>query len=215
MLLRKEAVKKVPEEKQDKKSPLATRKRRRMDFEDEKSKFRAISEEVDGQKIRRLRGYPILFDTPGRPYRGSPWIEKIDKKALEGVDFSRLVLLLDHETTWALGRVGKNMTATVDDTGLFIDVTLRDTWLDDYVFDRVQSEIIDGMSFWFDSKSLIASDWTNKIDVVLKINEVYEVSILVFPAYEETVIITDQAEENGQEDNEAIKTALVNLIEEL
>lgn len=209
----------MPEEKQDKKSPLTARTRRRMDFEDDKSKFRAITEEVDGQKIRRLRGYPILFDTPGRPYRGSPWIEKIDKKALEGVDFSKLVLLLDHETTWVLGRVGKNMTATVDDTGLFIDVTLRNTWLDDYVFDRVQSEIIDGMSFWFDSKSLIASDWTNKIDVVLKINDVYEVSILVFPAYEETVIITQEGDnqESTEEPNpdDALKDALANLIESL
>lgn len=203
----------MPEEKKDKKSPLAARARRRMDFDDEKSKFRAITEEVDGQKVRKLRGYPILFDTPGRPYRGSPWIEKIDKKALEGVDFSKLVLLLDHETTWVLGRVGKNMTATVDETGLFIDVTLRDTWLDDYVFDRVQAEIIDGMSFWFDSKSLIASDWTNKIDVVLKINEVYEVSILVFPAYEETVIITQ--EDEAPENNDALKDALANLIESL
>lgn len=198
----------------EKKSPLVLQAKKRMLFNDDKSRFRAISEEVDGKKIRKLKGYPILFDVPGRPYRSSPWIEKIDKKALEGVDFSKLVLFWDHSSTWVLGRVGKNMTAVVDEIGLYIEVTLGDTWFDDYVFDRVLSEIVDGMSFWFDNQSMIATDWENKIDVVIKINEVYEVSIVVFPAYEETVIITDEQEEDPALE-EAKKLALINLINEL
>jgi HK97 family phage prohead protease len=208
-------------EQEQKKSPLTLQPNKRMRFGNEKSNFRAITEEVEGQSVRRLRGYPILFDTPGRPYRYSAWVEKIDKKALESVDFSKLVLLLDHKTEWALGRVGKNMTVTVDDTGLFIDVTLGNTWLDDYVFDRVQREIVDGMSFWFDNQAMIATDWENKIDVVLKINEVYEVSIVVFPAYEDTVVITESEdpetppEDPGSTNDEAIKLALLNLINQL
>lgn len=203
----------------EKRSPLTAQSKRRMNYENEYSKFRAITEEVDGKPVRKLRGYPILFDTPGHPWRGSKWVEKVDKKALEGVDFSKLVLLLDHSTTWVLGRVGKNMTAVIDDVGLFIEVTLGTTWLDDYVYDRVQSEIIDGMSFWFDSQAMIASDWENKIDVIIKINEVYEVSIVVFPAYEDTVIITQEETppENPEPDvnDEAKKLALINLIETL
>ncbi|WP_034860744.1 HK97 family phage prohead protease [Ruminiclostridium cellobioparum] len=204
----------------EKLSPLTAQSKRRMNYENEKSKFRAVTEEIDGKPIRKLRGYPILFDTPGRPWRGSKWIEKVDKKALEGVDFSKLVLLLDHSTTWVLGRVGKNMTAVVDDVGLFVEITLGNTWLDDYVYDRVQTEIIDGMSFWFDSQAMIASDWENKIDVILKINEVYEVSIVVFPAYEDTVIITQNDEEVPEDpgtdaNEEAKKLALINLIETL
>jgi HK97 family phage prohead protease len=129
---------------------------------------------------------------------------------------------LDHNTSWVLGRVGKNMRAVVDDTGLFVEVTLGDTWIDDYVYDRVQREIIDGMSFWFDSQAMIASDWENKIDVILKINQVYEVSLVVFPAYEETVAITTDATDDAlttivptdtQIDEEAKKQALINLIE--
>jgi HK97 family phage prohead protease len=209
------------DQEQTKKSPLMQQPNKRIRFGNEKSNFRAIVEEADGQSIRRLRGYPILFDTPGRPYRYSAWVEKVDKKALEGVDFSKLVLLLDHKTEWVLGRVGKNMTATVDDTGLFIDVTLGNAWLDDYVFDRVQREIVDGMSFWFDSQAMIATDWENKIDVILKINDVYEVSIVTFPAYEDTVIITETEEPTAPPqppetaNDEAIKSALLNLINQL
>lgn len=206
----------------DKKSPLASRTKRRVSFADAKTNFRAIAEEVDGNQVRRLRGYAILFDVPGRPYRGSQWVEKIDKNALADVDLSNLVILIDHNTTWVLGRVGKNMTATVDDTGLFVDVVLGNTWIDDYIFDRVQREIIDSMSFWFDSRATIATDWENKVDYIMKINEIYEVSVVVFPAYEETVVITAEGEPPEPEpapepapDDEALKEALQNLIEQL
>ena len=137
-------------------------------------------------------------------------------------------MLLDHNTTWVLGKVGKNMRAEVDDIGLFVEVTLGNTGFDDYVFDRVQREIIDGMSFWFDNKAMIATDWENKIDVILKINEVYEVSVVVFAAYDETVIIAeDQPQEDLEPDPEldpepivdveedAKKMALINLISQL
>lgn len=212
----------------EKKSPMTQQAKKRIGFSGTKANFRAITEEVDGQNVKRLRGYAILFDTPGRPWRGSVWLEKIDKKALDGVDFSGLVMLLDHNTTWVLGKVGKNMRAEVDDIGLFVEVTLGNTGFDDYVFDRVQREIIDGMSFWFDNKAMIATDWENKIDVILKINEVYEVSVVVFAAYDETVIIAeDQPQEDLEPDPEldpepivdveedAKKMALINLISQL
>jgi len=202
----------------NKKSPLTSQTKRRMNFDDEKSRFRAVTEESEGQSVRKIRGYAILFGVLGSPWRGSPWKEKVSSDALDGVDLSRLVLLLDHNTAWALGRNGKNMRAVVDETGLFIEATLGNTWIDDYVFDRVQREIIDGMSFYFDSQSIIASDWENKIDVIAKINEVYEVSLLAFPAYDLTVIIAEDEVVDPQEveaEVEAKKQALINFIEQL
>lgn len=209
-------------EMETKVSPLASQTKRKVHYDDERSKFRAITESVDGQNVRSLRGYAILFGVLGRPWRGSEWVEKIDKDALAGVDLSNLVILWDHSTNWILGRSGKNLRAVVDDIGLFVEVTLGNTFFDDFVFDRVQKEIVDGMSFWFDSKAIVASDWTNKIDVVVKINEVYEVSLVVFPAYDETVIIPtgtgdpapiDPAAVDQQD--EKMKQALLNLIEQL
>ena len=55
----------------EKKSPMTQQAKKRMVFADEKMNFRAIVEEVDGQSIRHLRGYPILFDVLGGPWRGS------------------------------------------------------------------------------------------------------------------------------------------------
>lgn len=184
-------------ENEEKKSPFVSDSKRKINFTSEKSKFRAMTEEVNGQQVRVLKGYPILFDTYGHPYIGSAWVEKIDKNALATVDFSNLVILFNHNTDLVLGRYGKNLTAVIDDIGLFVTVTLGNTPLDDYVYDRVQRELVDGMSFWFDSQAMIATDWENKIDVVNKINSVYEVSIVTFPAYEQTVVTTDDNQEQS------------------
>jgi len=197
------------------KSPITQRDKKFLGFPEKQSNFRAVTEEIDGKQIRRLRGYPILFNVVGEPWRGSIWKEKISRNALDEVDFSKLVMLLDHKTEWVLGKVGKNMTAEIDDTGLFVDATLGDTWLDDYIFDRVQRELIDGMSFWFDRNALVASDWETKIDTIVKINDVYEVSILTFPAYEDTAVIAmnDNPETVISVDDEAKKQALIKLID--
>ncbi|WP_164716713.1 HK97 family phage prohead protease [Paenibacillus whitsoniae] len=201
-----------------KKSPLSAQTKRRIDYGDDRSQFRAVTEEIDGNQVRKIRGYAILFGVLGKPWRGSVWQEKVASDALDGVDLSRLVLLLDHSSTWVLGRNGKNMRAVVDEVGLFIEATLGNTWMDDYVYDRIERELMDGMSFYFDSKAIIASDWENKIDVIAKINEIYEVSVLAFPAYDQTLIITTDGEEPEPEadpEEEAKKQALINLIEQL
>lgn len=208
-------------DKDEKKSPLASQSKRRINYDIGKSKFRAVTVPGDGegaQATRKLRGYAILFDVIGSPWRGSTWKEKVSKSALDGVDLSNVPILWDHNTAWVLGKNGKNARLEVDETGLFVEVTLGSTWLDDYVYDRISRELVDGMSFYFDSKAVIASDWENKIDVIAQINEIYEVSVLAFPAYDETIIIAeDQPEEPPAVDpeEEAKKAALINLIEQL
>lgn len=174
----------------EKKSPLENQNKRKVNFENERTKFRAVTEEIAGQPVRTLKGYPILFGVYGKPYRGSKWVERIDKASVATVDFSKLVLLWNHDISKVLAKAGKNMEVSVDDTGVFINATLGDTEEDNIAYDRVNRGLVDGMSFWFDSNAMIAHDWENKIDVVTKINEIYEVSIVTFPAYEETVVIT-------------------------
>lgn len=207
------------EQEPNKPSPLSAQRKQRMRLNAEGAQFRVISEDVDGVKVRKLRGYAILFEVLGTPWRGSPWQEKVSKTALDGVDFKSVPVLWDHQTAWVLGREGKNARLEVDATGLFVEVLLGNTWLDDYVYDRVERELVEGMSFYFDSDASIATDWENKIDIITKINAIYEVSVLAFPAYEATVVIADEiaAEQESEEDPEeaAKKAALINLIEQL
>ena len=212
-------------ENKEKRSPFTAQNKRKVNFENERAKFRAVTEDVNGNPVRMLKGYPILFGVYGKPYRSSKWVERIDKTSVATVDFSKLILLWNHNADKVLAKAGANMDVSVDDTGVFISVILGETEEDNIAYDRVNRGLVDGMSFWFDNNAMIAHDWENKIDVVTKINEIYEVSIVTFPAYEETVVITADGtdpvpnppveEDNGQDDTdntEMVKEALVNII---
>jgi HK97 family phage prohead protease len=207
-------VKKLEQETK-KKSPLTNKRgTRSIRYEDDRAGMRAVTDATDDKPVRKLRGYAILFDVLGRPWRGSDWQEKVSKSALDGVDLSNLVMLWDHNSAWVLGRAGVNLRTEIDATGLFVEVTLGNNWFDDYVYDRVERGIVDGMSFYFDKDADIATDWTNRIDVITKINEIYEVSSLAFPAYGETIIIPAEKEQQEPEDNDLVN-ALSVLIDQL
>jgi HK97 family phage prohead protease len=174
--------------------------KRTIKFDSKEHNFRAITEEVEGVRVRKIRGYALLFDVEGTPWLGSIWKEKIDKNALADTKLTSTYGLINHNSDWVLGKAGKNMTLSVDKIGLFVEIVLGNTWIDDYVYDRVEREIMDGMSFWFDSKTMIATDWENKVDTIVKINEIYEVSLLAFPAYPQTVMIAQEEQRSSEEE---------------
>jgi len=182
---------------QKKKTPgqiVQEQSKRTILYSESEHKIRSISEEENGMVIRKIRGYALLFDEIGSPWLGSTWKEKIDKTALTETKLS--------DSSLVLGKAGKNATFIVDEKGLFVEVVLGDTWIDDYVYDRVNREIMDGMSFWFDNKTVVSSDWENKVDTIVKINEIYEVSVLPFPAYQQTVVIAEEDKRSLEDEEE-------------
>lgn len=168
---------------------------RRLKFE--KEKLRA--EEKEG--VKKIRGYPILFNVPGTPYRGSEWKEVIDPRALDDVDFSELRLLVDHDTGKLLARAGINLRYEIDDAGLFVEATLPNTTLANDTWELVRAGILDGMSFRF-----LADRWEtdtdNKIDRILHITDVPEVSLITFPAYRATIAIATEGTPDEQRDEQ-------------
>lgn len=187
--------------------------------------FRAVMED-EGKK--KVRGYPILFNTPTQIY--GDWREMIDRGALDGVDLSKLRLLVGHNNESLLARADVNLRCEIDDVGLFIEADLPDTQLARDTFELVSKGILDGMSFAFWIEEM-KTNWEEKIDTILKFKEVPEVSIVTFPAYPQTVVMasetTDEVDINNniQEDptedpsedpkEDALKNALIKLIENL
>lgn len=175
---------------------------RRLKFVSEK--FRA--EETEG--IRKIKGYPILFNVAGTPYRGSEWIEVIDPRALDDVDLSGLRLLVNHENHLLLARAGINLKYEVDNTGLFIDADLPNTTLANDTWELVSKNIMDGMSFrfWADRWE---TDLEKKVDRIMHITDIPECSVVTFPAYQQTVAIATESTNNDQRnlDDEARKKA--------
>lgn len=170
--------------------------RRELNF-----KTAEIREEMqDNNKKRYVRGYALLFNSPTKTY--GDWQEIIDPKAMDGVDISNVVMLVAHNTSLVIARVGVNLRVEIDDKGVFCEAELGDTYIDDYVWDRVSKGIIDGMSFAFYA-DIWETDTEKKIDRIMHFSEVMEVTIAAFPVYKDTVIVAvEETEGQGGEQRE-------------
>ncbi len=148
------------------------------------------AEEADGKKY--LRGYALLFNTPTSPYRGwAEYREEISPDALNGLDMSDIRVLVNHNPDLILGRVGKNARLERDETGLFAEVEIHSgvQYAKDY-YNMVKAGILDGMSFAFMvNDGDISYDREKDVYRINRIADMWEVSFVTFPAYEETVAI--------------------------
>lgn len=143
-----------------------------------------------------VRGYAIKFNTEavigGKKYG---WRERIAKTALDGVDLSNVILNFNHSMSDLLaGAKNKTLKLEIDETGLKITASIIDTAVGRDVFKLIKSGLINRMSF---CASIAKSNWTfadydsEELDsrVITKIDTLYDVSAVTFPAYEDTELI--------------------------
>lgn len=151
-------------------------------------------------KTKKLKGYPILFNVPTTIW--GDWKEQIAPEAVEGVNFGDSRLLVDHDTSQLLARAGINLKVAVEDLGVYIEAEMPNTQLATDTFELISRGIMDGMSFCFYA-SKIETDWDSKLDTIKKFKEIPEFSVVTFPAYPQTVVVSDEGEqENSASKNE-------------
>lgn len=153
--------------------------------------------EIEGEgeepKKKIIRGYPILYDSPAKI--GS-WTEYVRKGALDGVDLSDLMLLSYHNTAMPLALNDINLRTAVDDKGLFIEAELPNTSNANDVYELVRLGILSGMSYWFNASEVKENTETKTVEI-LKFAWIKEVSIVTFPAYPETLVITYEPQQRN------------------
>lgn len=164
------------------------------------------SEEGGGQKMV-LRGYPILFNNPTRI--NDWWYGEIEETilptALDGTRLDSVYLLRNHDADKVLGRVGVNMRVEVDETGLFFECELPDTQLARDTYNDVASGIIDGMSFGFRCSDQVNESTLTR--TITHIDELYEITITPFPAYEEASVVAKREADFAAEKKRAAQEA--------
>lgn len=148
--------------------------------------FRAATEE-DGKKF--LSGYFIRFNEETQLYRGQ--FETVAPEAIpDDIADQDIRALFDHDTGKVLGRTNAGtMTLRKDDKGLFGTVEIND---DDpealSIYAKVKRGDVSQASFGFyirDQKVEKRDDgWHNTLTDV----DLFEVSVVAFPAYETTEI---------------------------
>ena len=168
-------------------------------------------EENGRQQDKVISGYAILFNEPSQPMPvdDTTFTETISPQALQGVDFSKLVMIYNHDYANILASVkAGTLTVNVDEKGLAFKATLPDTTVANDVYENIKAGNLDSMSFGF---NVLADEWQQADDgsytrQIEKINNLYELSVVTLPAYDGTELTVDTRNlKINKEDNNMFK----------
>ncbi|MDF2632685.1 MAG: hypothetical protein K0Q85_1281 [Caproiciproducens sp.] len=148
------------------------------------TEFRAATEGDD----KYIEGYFVVFDSNYEMWQGAS--ESVAPTAFDGALMDDIRCLIDHETRLVLGRTKpKTLELKVDTHGLWGRVKINPLDQDAMnLYARVERGDVDQCSFGFD---ILDEEMSQNGDVVhwtIKSVKLYEVSVVTFPAYEDTAV---------------------------
>lgn len=150
------------------------------------AEVRATEPTADGKDALIIVGTPIVFEQPTQinDLLGS-YTEVIKRGALDEADLTDSRLLVNHDMTRIpLARTPKTMQFNITDKGLEMRAELPDTEEAKTAYTAVKRGDLTGMSFAFTVPDGGDSfDAQTNTRTITKIDKVYEVSLVNFPAY--------------------------------
>lgn len=163
-----------------------------------------------------IEGYFAVFDSPYVLWDGATEIVK--PGAFAGCLSGDIRALIDHDTRLVLGRTkAGTLTLREDARGLYGTIKINQDDADAMsLYARVQRGDVDQCSFGFDIEEETFVDlgggqcrWE-----INKVNPLYEVSVVTYPAYEETAVKARHADlaEIQRRQAEAWKTKMINRL---
>ena len=137
----------------------------------------------------RIEGVPIVFDTPTVmwEYDGIKYYELIDRNALQNAKIDDVVLNVNHEGEARAKTKNKTLNIEVRDKDVFISADLSKNASGRELYESIQNGFYDKMSFAF-TASETSYDKETRTRKILKIDRLYDVSAVDFPAYNQTSI---------------------------
>lgn len=140
----------------------------------------------DSQEDKMIvEGYAVVFDSPAT----HGFTEIVDRNAFNGCDMKDVPLKYNHTDNYLiLARTRNNsLQLLVDDRGLKIRAELIDTTQGRDIYKCIRSGLLDKMSFAF---TVEEEKWDFETDTrtILKIDRLYDVSVVDTPFYDATSI---------------------------
>lgn len=153
-----------------------------------------------------VEGYAVVFDSITDL---GDWLEVIDRNAFDGCDMSDVCMKYNHEdNVLIMARTRNNsLQLEVDDKGLKIRAQLIDTTTNRDIYKSIKSKLLDKMSFgfvvqeaeWDINLESYPNEYGKDLRKITKIAKLFDVSVVDFPAYEETSIEARNIEEVKKE----------------
>lgn len=167
----------------------------------------------DEQESRKISGYAAVF---GQKTNIGGWYEEqIASGAFKDCDFSNCVLNFNHDDSNLLARVSSGtLSLEVDKKGLRFEAELPNTTLANDLLELIRRGDIQGCSFAFivrkSSWEWLSDEDPTQLDQreILEISDVFDVSVVTHPAYQQTSVDARSAERERdahRRDREAAK----------
>lgn len=152
--------------------------------------FRSLDLNANNESAEKIiSGYFIVFNSETELYEGC--FEEIAPESFDNVDLSDVRALIDHETSKVLGRTKPGtLTLSVDAKGVYGEIKVNENDTEAMnLYSRVQRGDVDQCSFGFnilDEAMETRDDGSYKFTI--KAIELFEVSVVTFPAYADTAV---------------------------
>lgn len=135
-----------------------------------------------------IAGYFSVFNSIYELWPGAT--ESVAETAFDGTLSGDIRCLIDHETRLVLGRTKSGtLTLKVDSRGLWGEVRINPKDQDAMnLYERVKRGDVDQCSFGFTIEEESFEDRGDSVHWTIKRVTLYEVSVVTFPAYEDTSV---------------------------
>ena len=146
-------------------------------------------EEKEADDSMILEGRAVVFNSPEVMFEfdGVEYFEQIDRHAFDEAEMDDVILNVNHEGQ-ALARTRNNtLDLELSEDGLDITADMAKSRASRDAYEAVQNGLLDKMSFAFTVRE-DAYDEKTHTRTVLKIDRLYDVSLVNFPAYEATSV---------------------------
>lgn len=155
--------------------------------------FSVAPQEENEQAAGRIHGRAVVFNQPAvmytDPETGIEYKEEVDRDAFTGAEMDDVILNVNHEGQ-ALARTRNHtLELLLGEDGMDVDADLTKSQASRDALEAVQNGLLDKMSFAF----VVAPDGdeydakTHK-RTIRKISRLFDVSLVNFPAYEQTSV---------------------------
>lgn len=144
-----------------------------------------------------VEGYAVVFDNETDL---GYFKEIIDRNAFNGCDMSDVCMKYNHsDELLIMARTRNNsLQLFIDERGLKVRAELIDTTQNRDLYKMIQAQLLTKMSFAF---TVAEEDWDYETDTrrILRIDKLYDVSVVDVPAYDATEIYARSKEQFEEE----------------
>ena len=151
--------------------------------------YRAFEFDVVDEENKIVEGRAVVFEQPTVLFEidGVKYYEVIDRNAFNNANMKDVVFVENHEGTPGARTRNNTLQLKIREDGLYSRADLSKSSKGPSIYSDIKNGIYDRMSFSFTVRK-DSYDKATRTRKILEIDRLFDVSVVTFPAYEQTSI---------------------------